>query len=381
MKKKLKIALLTYSTRSRGGVVHTTHLADELQKRGHDVHLFALGPPTEFYRKVDVPFTVINVEQNLVEDFPSRVKKYIDAYVKEFSQNPKKFDIYHTQDCVSGNALLKLKDTIHPIIRTIHHVDTFRHPYLIKCQEDSIINSDYRIVVSKEWQNYIKMNYQFDSKVIYNGVNPDRYSPNIDAHDFIEKLDLKNKFVFSFLGGIEPRKGTIYLIRAMKKVVEKIENAVLVIAGTKGIIDYSEYQENFYKEFKELNIENHVKIIGRVSEEDLPKLYKASDCFVFPSLCEGWGLAPMEAISCGTPVISSNIECIKEFLINEKNALLVEPEDSLNLADAMIRIFNDGDLRKNLNIEGRKTALNYSWEKTAKDTEQLYYDILRNGRF
>ena len=85
MKQKLKIALLTYSTRSRGGVVHTIHLAEELQNLGHYVHLFALGPPMEFYREVKVPFTIIPVEQKLVEDFPSRVKKYICSYVSEFN--------------------------------------------------------------------------------------------------------------------------------------------------------------------------------------------------------------------------------------------------------------------------------------------------------
>lgn len=375
MKRKLKIALLTYSTRSRGGVVHTTHLAEELQKRGHDVHLFALGPPMEFYRKVDVPFTIIPVEQKLVEDFPSRVKKYIKAYKKSIREG---FDIYHTQDCVSGNALIGLNEKISPIIRTIHHVDTFRHPYLIKCQEDSILNCNYRIVVSKSWQEYIRLNYHLDSRVIYNGVDTKRFSPRIDASDFTKKYDLEDKFVFSFLGGIEPRKGTIYLIRAMKKVFEKNNNITLIIAGTKGIIDYSDYQDNFYKEFNDLNLDKNVKIIGRISEEDLPKLYRASDCFVFPSLCEGWGLAPMEAISCKTPVIASNIDSISEFLVHEKNSLLVKPEDSKGLSSAMIRMIKDKELRKNLSVEGRKTALQYSWEKTAEDTEILYYEILQS---
>lgn len=380
MKQKLKIALLTYSTRSRGGVVHTTHLAEQLQKIGHEVHLFALGPPMKFYRELEVPYTIIPVEQKLVEDFQSRVKKYINAYVSEFIDKKERYDIYHSQDCVSGNALIALKEKIHPIIRTIHHVDTFRNTYLIKCQHDSIINCKYRIVVSKYWQKYIKENYGLESKVIYNGVDTKRFKPKINASDFIEKYDIKNKFVFSTLGGIEPRKGTIYLIRAMKKVIKEIENALLIIAGTTGIMDYSNYRKNFYKELKKLNIENYVKMLGKIGEEELPKFYNATNCFVFPSLSEGWGLAPMEAIACSIPVIASNIDSIAEFLVHEKNSLLVEPEESEELAEAMIRIAKDENLRELIKKEGRKTALKYGWEKTAIDTENFYYEILQSSQ-
>ncbi|MCJ2512113.1 MAG: glycosyltransferase, partial [Candidatus Thermoplasmatota archaeon] len=121
----MKVAMLTHSTKPRGGVVHALHLSEALTDLGVDVHLFSLRKWREksyadgFFREVSVPFDIFpyRARGNLNED----VKRMISTYDENL---PLDFDIYHTQDCIGGNALNLLKKKVSaPTIRTVHHVD------------------------------------------------------------------------------------------------------------------------------------------------------------------------------------------------------------------------------------------------------------------
>jgi glycosyltransferase involved in cell wall biosynthesis len=129
-----------------------------------------------------------------------------------------------------------------------------------------------------------------------------------------------------------------------------------------------------FETVKQLGLENHVHFMGFVPEDELPALYNGADLFVFPSLYEGFGLPVLEAMACGTPVITSNVSSLPEVAGNA--ALLVDPYNVDELADAMRRILSDPALAADLRARGLERAQQFSWERTAQETLAVYKHVL-----
>ena len=106
----------------------------------------------------------------------------------------------------------------------------------------------------------------------------------------------------------------------------------------------------------------------------LPRLYAEADFFVYPSLYEGFGLPVLEAMACGTPVITSNVSSLPE--VAGGAALLVDPASTTELSDAMLRLAGDAELRAQLRIKGLRRAAVFSWERTAEETWQIYQEVM-----
>ncbi len=369
----VKIALLTYSTRSRGGVVHTTYLADALKKKGHDVKVFALGPPNEFYRKFEVAHEIFPTEALENEPLRARVKRLTDVYLDKL-RTRSDYDVYHAQDCISGNAIEVLRDegVLKNTARTVHHVERYSDEKVNECQARAIVRAPHRIVVSRYWQRYLKRRFGVDSEVIYNGLDKERFSPSIDGTKLKDELSLGNKFVYLSVGGIEPRKGSLHLLNAFRKVAQSSPNARLVVVCTKGIVRHDPYQRKFAKALDCSGLGEKVTLLENFQDERMPALYRASDAFVFPSVLEGWGLAALEAMSCGIPVVAFDLPTMRE-LLNRENAMLVEPRNEEMLAHAMLKLSNDRSLWQRLAERGRECASRYSWDATA-DAMIRYYE-------
>jgi len=123
-----------------------------------------------------------------------------------------------------------------------------------------------------------------------------------------------------------------------------------------------------------LELEHYVRFTGYVEEEDLPALYNGADLFVFPSLYEGFGLPVLEAMACGTPVVTSNTSSLPE--VAGDAALLVDPYDVEEIATAMRRILEDEALTAELRAKGLARAKEFSWERTARETIAVYEKVL-----
>jgi glycosyltransferase involved in cell wall biosynthesis len=124
-----------------------------------------------------------------------------------------------------------------------------------------------------------------------------------------------------------------------------------------------------------------VILTGYVADEDLPALYRAARAFVYPSLFEGFGLPPLEAMACGTPVVTSDVSSLPE--ITGDAALLIDPNDERALANALIEIVNDERLRAELREKGIAQAKKFTWRDAAEKTLRLYqeaYGILHMRR-
>ncbi len=182
---------------------------------------------------------------------------------------------------------------------------------------------------------------------------------------FRSKHGLPECFIL-FVGTIEPRKNVTRLIEAFATLRPcDFANLKLVIGGAKGWF----YQDVFAR-VEELGLEGQVMFPGYIPVSELPLWYNAAELFVYPSLYEGFGLPPLEAMACGTPVVTANTSSLPEVV--DEAGLTVDPLDVEGLAQAMRRVLDDEALRQEMRERGLKRAEGFSWTKTAQETVQVY---------
>jgi glycosyltransferase involved in cell wall biosynthesis len=207
-------------------------------------------------------------------------------------------------------------------------------------------------------------------KVIYEAPAP-TFKPVADPATLLQvrqKYELPEKFILH-VGTIEPRKNLNRLLDAFKPLLSDWPELKLVLVGKKGWL-----YDSFFQHLQTLGLQDCVIFPGYVAEADLPAFYQLAQLFVFPSLYEGFGLGPIEAMACGTPVISSNKSSLPE-VVGEAG-ILIDPTDTAGLSFALRRVLNDGDLRANLKQRGLRQARKFSWAKTAAELEQVYRSLI-----
>jgi len=195
---------------------------------------------------------------------------------------------------------------------------------------------------------------------------------DIDAISHIKKkYEIQDKFIL-YVGTLEPRKNIPRLIQAYRKLI--LENKIkhqLVIVGKKGW----SYQEIFNMvERLDSNVRKKVIFTGYVPEEELPLLYNAADLFVYPSLYEGFGIPPLEAMACGVPVIVSNVSSLPEVV--GYAGILVDPYNVEELCQAIYKVIVEKGLREVLKKKGFQRAQEFSKEKLAKKMLKIYKKVL-----
>lgn len=173
-----------------------------------------------------------------------------------------------------------------------------------------------------------------------------------------------------YTGPMELRKNVPALVRAYS--ILKTENKIshkLVLAGNKGGGQYKEIMDIISSD----GIENEVIFTGFVADDDLPYLYNGASVFAFPSLYEGFGLPPLEAMACGCPVVTSNTSSLPEVVGDA--GLMVDPNRPEELAEAMWRILEESELRAELRERGLKRAAEFSWRRCAEETLAVYREL------
>ncbi len=187
-----------------------------------------------------------------------------------------------------------------------------------------------------------------------------------------QKYALPQRYLL-YLGGFDQRKNLSTLLRAFALLVNKQQQARLVIAGKLPGRDSPLFPDP-RRLVRELGVEGSVIFTGWVAEEDKPALLSGATAFVFPSLYEGFGLPVVEAMACGTPVIASNRSSLPEVV--GKGGILVEPTDVEALAEAMEVLLVDDALRAELRQRALAQAAKFSWEQTALETLAVYRKVI-----
>ncbi len=380
----LRIAMLTYSLRPRGGVVHALEISDALTRRGHEVELMALGPPgASFFRPPPVPSRIVR-HRPIDAPFDERVMAMLDAYRDGLARPlaDGAFDLIHAQDCLSANAALELRDAgvIAHVIRTVHHVDDFVSPSLIECQNRSISGPDAVLCVSEPWIERVRREYGVSAELVRNGVDTRRYRPARDASERRRDRDgfgLGDRFTVMTVGGIEPRKGSLTLLDGFATLCELVaqRDPLLIVAGGATLFDYRHEVDRFHARLAELDLEPRVRVLGSLRDGQIEALYRAADAFAFPSTKEGFGLAALEALASGLPVVASELEAFTTYLEHGRNALLVPVGDGRALGRALAELAR-GRRSRALRDAGRRTAADYTWDRAAAAHERVYGKLL-----
>ncbi len=239
--------------------------------------------------------------------------------------------------------------------------------------------ADHLLTVSefskREMVSYLKLDPE-QITVVPNGVDFSRFHTGYSKEaiaSVTRKLGIEGDY-FLYLGTLEPRKNIPRLIEAYALLQKKLEKVPrLVLAGRKGWL-----YESIFERVQALGLQKDVLFAGYVSDEDTPPLMAGAKAFVFPSLYEGFGMPPLEAMACGTPVIVANTASLPEVV--GESGLYVDPFDIGSMVEAMERIVLDAELCRQVSASGMEHASHFTWENSGKILASVCRTMAEKGR-
>ncbi len=375
-----------------GGIVFlAVDLAQEISEMGHNVTIYTTdldfsNGPNKFNKKLPRIEKFEKFLINRTHVWFSLKLFFVNTSMSKEIENDKP-DIIHTiglrsfQSIIAWRVSKKLNIplvvsdqgglTTHPFLaesgfflKTLYKIQDF----FIK----KIINDASVISVANEYEQKIfsSLNKKSRIEIIRNGVNLKKL---VSKHNFKEKYQINSNFIL-FVGRFSKSKGIETLINAFSIVKNELKDSDihLVIMG----VDFG-YQAEMEKLIKKLNLSEEIKVIKNPPRDDVISAYGESEFLVLPSQWELSPLVPLESFAFKKPVISTNSHGIPYTVQNNKNGILVEPENSLELSNAIVKLLNDSELREKLGLSG----YNFVNEECncvsmAKNSLKLYEDIL-----
>jgi len=286
-----------------------------------------------------------------------------------------RLDLFHYTDHALSLLFRKC-----PIIITVHDIAYLRLPNLLnisrKVYKKNILQVSIRkaqVIIADSYATKKDIIEYFGIKeekirVVHLGVES-RFRPINNVENFRLKNKLPSKMILN-VGTLEPRKNVVSLIKSFKKLKERgFKDGKLVIAGNKGWL-----YEEIFKEVGHSDLKQEILFLGVVKDEDLPLLYNCADIFVYPSLYEGFGLPPLEAMACGIPVITSNTSSLPEVIGDA--GIMIDPTDINSLCDSMYVLLKDKELWNRMRNMGLERSKLFSWDNTAEKILKVYDEVL-----
>jgi len=210
--------------------------------------------------------------------------------------------------------------------------------------------------------------------VVYNAIDEHFSATPTDEHvaRIRERYQLDHKFVL-YVGNIKPHKNLVRLIEAFSQLRRTHDDLKLLIIG-----DEISKLPALRRAVHSNKLHKHVRFLGYLKDDTLTVLYRLASVFVFPSLYEGFGLPPLEAMASGTPVVTSNVSSLPE--VTGDAAVLVDPYDVESIEDGMRRILDDPKLAADLRAKGLRRAREFSWERSVEKIQKVYREVALDGR-
>lgn len=343
-----------------------------------------LGQPTGFgfyvsnlvnyLQKQNTPHTFELIEPQSSQDFSTPQRLIWDQFRFPAIAKNKKVDLIH-QPCFSAPFSFS-----GPVVITIHDIISLLFPenipfasrmFYSKWMPFSYSKATKIITISESTKNDIVRVLRIPEEkitVIPLAVDDKFRKPakNNEVKEVAKKYNIKNDYILH-IGTLEPRKNLGFLIDVFSEVIQSTtsRDLSLVITGKKGW-----YYEDLFDKVRKLNLEGKVIFTGYIDEADKPALYKGAKIFAFPSIYEGFGLPPLEAMASGIPVISSNTSSMGE-VVGEAGILL-SPKDQKEWVKAIRKVNETPQLRLEMVGKNKEQVRKFSWEKTAQKTIEVY---------
>lgn len=236
-------------------------------------------------------------------------------------------------------------------------------------------HTDVLIAISENTKHDVIQHLGFPSDrvfVAYGGVSEgfaSNYDPNT-LHNTLKKYGIREPGYVLHVGTLEPRKNLVRLVEAYALVRRRQGDATppLVFAGGNGWDN-----DEIFATVKRHHLTEHVQFLGFVDDADLPSLYHGATIFAYPSLYEGFGIPVLEAMACGVPVLTSSVSSIPEIVGD--TAILVQPQNTQQIAEGLQHLLEDAELRRDLGRRGLQRSKQFSWRETAKATLAAYNSL------
>lgn len=299
--------------------------------------------------------------------------------VEWFTGGP--LDLFHATDFVlpPSGARRKLL-TVHDLAFLFYPDAAMPslHHYLNVVVPRSVRRADAIVADSHHTARDLREQWQVPEErihVVQGAVDHEQFRPVTDEQALCEVRERygigAGPYILT-LSRLEPRKNHVRLIEAFAeaRAVGRLPHR-LVIAGGKGWL-----YEEIYARVEELHLEEHVRFTGFVADADLPALFSGAEFFAYPSLYEGFGLPIVEALACGTPVLTGDNSCLPE--AGGSGAIYVNSQDESDIADGILRLATDRTLRARLRAAGLQHAATFTWERSARQLLAAYAQVLNN---
>jgi len=285
--------------------------------------------------------------------------------------SPSTYDLYWQPNFIPFRFIKAKK-----VVTSVHDFSFILHKefhpkeriaYFEKYFFKNIVKSDMIITGSQFSKEEVLSRLDFKEeqvRVIYHGINHDVFKI---YHDRKVDFEIPERFILS-VGSIEPRKNLLGLLNAYNLLSEDYKSEYkLVLVGFKG------WENSAVMEVIDKNKE-HIHYLGFISDEELAKVYNLASCFVYPSFYEGFGLPPLEAMACGTPVVTSNLSSMPE--VCQDAVVYCDPHKVDDIKEKIEFVLQDASLQKEMIEKGIKRASEFTWEKSAKEHEKLFLEVL-----
>jgi len=382
----MRICMLTWEFPPRivGGIArHCLGLSKALAKLGHEVYVVTLEfPGTPLFEDVDG----VKVHRVLIElGHPNFIiwtfifNHFMEKKVAELSRSVK-FDIIHIHDWLTAEAGVSSKYFLDKsLVSTVHSTEVGRSQglhnpdsFLIDGIEWWMTYEAKRVIVcsnSVKWEIESHFNLPHDKvTVIPNGVEVSTFNLNINREEVKRRYGIKpNERIVLFIGRLVPQKGVDMLIKAVPLIIQRHRDARILIAG-------DGWSRTYLEELvKSMNLGDHVRFLGFISDWELADLMVAADVLVVPSVYEPFGIVALEGMAAGTPVVATNIGGLSEIIEHDRTGVLVYPRNPESIAWGVNRVLSDHKYADWLVRNARRKVLEaYSWEEIAKRTVEVY---------
>ncbi len=370
----MKICLVSdpYYPYPSGVSEYTHYLAKYLRRLGHTVKILTTHYKDEsseqdvvrvgrvFYIPMNKSFATLSVGW----DIPRKVKRFLEE---------ENFDVIHTMGPFPPSISFFALHYSKALNITTFHSTGFKYyrtgSFIFRKLFKKYINKLHGLIaVSETPRDTFTPYIPGDYTIIPNGVDLEKFHPGVMP--FLEFRNIKNKILY--LGRLDRRKGLIELLKAMPLIRDELKEALLIVVG-KGRLE-----DDCKKLVAELGLSEMVVFKGYARSEEIPRYYASCDVYCSPALGgESFGIVLLEAMALAKPVVASRIPGYDRVIIDDYNGLFFDPHKPEDIAQKIIKVLKNEDLRKRLINNGKEFVKDYSWFNIAKNIEEFYIQKLR----
>ena len=350
---------------SAASSIHTVRWVNSLSELGHKITLVSLinhkASADSISEKVEIIYL----------PFSGSKGYYLNARSLKQIYRRESFDVVNVH-YASGYGTLARIAKLPNILLSVWGSDVYDFPYESKVKEKILRrNLNYAAVIASTSHCMAEQTKKFLDKekeifVTPFGVDTNKFRPDTTKHE-------QGKFVFGVVKSLKSIYGIDMLIQAFVKFIDKVrpaENIELRIYGKGPQLD------ELKKLVKSCNVERYVSFKGYVPNQEVPDVLNQMDVFLLGSKSESFGVAAVEAMACGLPVIATEVDGFREVIEDKITGFLVPVEDEKRMSQYMMQLYQEGELRKNIGIQGRKRVEKlYDWKENVNQMIEIYKSL------